>query len=155
EAAFRRTRHRDRSAAAAIPGSAARVSEGRSRPLVADHQGVEHQGGVGTDLSTSLRGANATKQSSFLVAAKEAGLRCGACHRARGRATRWLAMTASGNLLQFLQTPFHPYLRGHLGVRKTRLPVGDADFADIDVALGIHRDAVRREEFAGLEPWAL
>ena len=41
----------------------------------------------------SLRGALATKHPFFL--ARRDGLLRGACHRARIRATRWLAMTAS------------------------------------------------------------
>src|ERR1700687_1954334 len=49
---------------------------------------------------------------------------------------------------QFLKTANH---RRHWRIREAGLPVGDADFADIDVALRIQRDAVRREEFAGLE----
>ena len=43
---FARTRHPDHGARPAIAGSLAHVSEGRSRTLVADHQGVEHQGGL-------------------------------------------------------------------------------------------------------------
>ena len=39
-------RHPDHGARPAIAGSPAHVSEGRSRTLVADHQGVEHQGGL-------------------------------------------------------------------------------------------------------------
>src|SRR5712671_2712854 len=39
-----------------------------------------------------LRGAQATKQSTLV--SLRAGLLRGACHRARIRATRWLAMTA-------------------------------------------------------------
>src|SRR5258708_39876689 len=56
------------------------------------------------------------------------------------------------NLFQLLQAAHH--LR-HRRVRKTRAPVGDADFADIDVALRIQREAVRREEFAGLDARAV
>src|SRR5450759_1012722 len=55
------------------------------------------------------------------------------------------------DLLQLLQTAGYADHRGHRRIRKTGLPVGDADLADIDVALGIQRDAVRREEFAALE----
>ena len=44
--ALRRTRHPDHAISAAIAGSLARVSEVRGRALVADHQGVEHQGGL-------------------------------------------------------------------------------------------------------------
>src|SRR5258708_16996537 len=59
-------------------------------------------------VPTSLRGAllsaeaplrakaDATKQSSFLPCCAKAGLLRGACHRARVRATRWLAMTMLG-----------------------------------------------------------
>jgi hypothetical protein len=47
-------------------------------------------------IQPSLRGALATKQSSFLFRGAKAGLLRGACHRARVRATRWLAMTISG-----------------------------------------------------------
>src|SRR3984885_16110737 len=50
--------------------------------------------------------------------------------------------------LQLLQAANH---RGHRRIRKAGLPVGDADFADIDVAFGIERDAMRRQELAGLE----
>src|SRR5438552_453902 len=46
-------------------------------------------------------------------------------------------------------------LRRHRRVRKTRFPVGDADLADIDVAFGIERQPVRRQEFAGLKPRAM
>src|ERR1700687_3198272 len=56
------------------------------------------------------------------------------------------------NFFQFLQTANH---RRHWRIRKAGLPVGDADFADIDVALGIQRDAVRCEELAGLEAWTV
>src|SRR5258708_20521372 len=56
------------------------------------------------------------------------------------------------NLFQLLQAAHH--LR-HRRVRKTRAPVGDADCADIDVALRIQREAVRREEFSGLEARAV
>src|SRR5215475_10901519 len=42
----------------------------------------------------SLRGAKRPKQS--IVPRAECGLLRGACHRARVRATRWLAMTATG-----------------------------------------------------------
>src|SRR6266478_3375145 len=43
--------------------------------------------------ATSLRGAKATKQS--ILTSRQHGLLRGACHRARIRATRWLAMTVS------------------------------------------------------------
>jgi hypothetical protein len=49
-------------------------------------------------VPASLRGAKATKQSSFLPCCAKAGLLRGACHRARIRATRWLAMTVLGCL---------------------------------------------------------
>src|SRR5258706_16215727 len=44
----------------------------------------------------SLRGAQATKQSIFPLLRH--GLLRGACHRARIRATRWLAMTTMATL---------------------------------------------------------
>ena len=47
--------------------------------------------------------------------------------------------------------PLHPHMRRHRGIRKAGLPVGVADLADVDVAARIERDAVRRDEFAGLE----
>src|ERR1043166_7007368 len=53
--------------------------------------------------------------------------------------------------LQFLHAARRGYFRGHRRVGKAGLPVGDADLADIDVALRIQRDAVRGEEFAALE----
>ena len=46
ERAFRRTRHPDHAARPAIARSVAHVPEGRDGALVADHQGVRHQGGV-------------------------------------------------------------------------------------------------------------
>src|ERR1700704_3500678 len=62
---------------------------------------------------------------------------------------------ASLNLLQLLQAARDAHFRRHRGVRKAGLPVGDADLAKINVAPGIHRDAVRREKFAGLNAWAV
>src|SRR5258705_10376064 len=55
------------------------------------------------------------------------------------------------NLFELLQAAHDANRRWHRRIRKAGLPIGDADFADIDVALGIQRDAARREEFAGLE----
>src|SRR6185295_5292001 len=55
------------------------------------------------------------------------------------------------NSLQLLQAARRRYFRWHRRIRKTGLPVGDADFADIDVAARVQRDAVRRQEFSGLE----
>src|SRR5260370_30197504 len=57
--------------------------------------GAHRAAGSRSCISPSLRGALATKQSSFLVRGGKAGLLRGACHRARIRATRWLAMTVS------------------------------------------------------------
>src|SRR5581483_2177323 len=51
--------------------------------------------------------------------------------------------------LELLQTAHH---RWHWRVRKARLPVGHADFADIDVTPGIQREAMRRQELSGREP---
>jgi hypothetical protein len=48
--------------------------------------------------SAVIARSEATKQSSFFNFRKEAGLLRGACHRARIRATRWLAMTVLGCL---------------------------------------------------------
>src|SRR5260370_24514109 len=56
------------------------------------------------------------------------------------------------NLFQLLQAA-HDFRQRR--VLKTRAPVGDADFADIDVVLRIQREPVRREEFAGLEAGAV
>src|SRR5450755_1176269 len=53
--------------------------------------------------------------------------------------------------LDFLQLLQAAYDRRHRRIRKTGLPVGDADFAEIDVALRIQCDAVRCKEFAGLK----
>ena len=58
-------------------------------------------------------------------------------------------------LFQLLQAARRAHLRRHRRVRKAGLPVGDADLADIDVAFGIQRDAVRREEFADLDARAV
>src|SRR3954453_21138602 len=58
-------------------------------------------------------------------------------------------------LLQLLQTAADFQLRRHRRIRKAGLPVGDADFADINIAFRIHCDAVRREEFAGFQPRAV
>src|ERR1700733_14615087 len=54
-------------------------------------------------------------------------------------------------LFQLLQAAGDLQFRRHRRLRKTGLPVGDADLADIDVAFRIQREAVRGEEFAGLE----
>src|SRR5581483_4450426 len=51
--------------------------------------------------------------------------------------------------LELLQTAHH---RWHRRVRKARLPVGHADFADIDVTPGIQCEAMRRQELSGREP---
>src|SRR5258708_36323626 len=48
-------------------------------------------------LSSVIARSKATKQSSFLCRGDKAGLLRGACHRARVRATRWLAMTIRKN----------------------------------------------------------
>src|SRR5712692_8990557 len=61
---------------------------------------------------------------------------------------RGLDMRRPLDFLQLLQAAND---RRHRRIRKAGLPVGDADFAEIDVALRIQRDAVRCEEFAGLE----
>src|ERR1700710_2846176 len=59
------------------------------------------------------------------------------------------------NPLKLLQAARHRYLRWHRRIRKTGFPVGDADFADIDVATRVQRDAVRRQEFSGLDAGAV
>src|SRR5665213_3445000 len=48
--------------------------------------------------------------------------------------------------LQLLQAANHGW---HRRIRKAGLPVGHADFADIDVAPRIHCDAMRSEELTG------
>src|SRR5471032_2085653 len=60
---------------------------------------ASRRGNADSYLSVIAR-SNATKQSSFLpfIAKKKTGLLRGACHRARIRATRWLAMTLTGCL---------------------------------------------------------
>src|SRR6266852_9709773 len=72
-----------------------------------------------------------------------------------GRPTVWptggqrgLGMRRPLDFLQLLQAAND---RRHRRIRKAGLPVGDADFAEIDVVLRIQRDAVWCEEFAGLE----
>src|SRR5258708_9798454 len=69
---------------------------------------ANHAAGLQTCISPSLRGALATKQSSFLFRGAKAGLLRGACHRATRSLssgahsrdplapTRWLAMTVLG-----------------------------------------------------------
>src|SRR6185312_5320714 len=52
------------------------------------------EGVGGVTCAPSLRGAIATKQSR-LFPRRQYGLLRGTCHRARVRATRWLAMTIS------------------------------------------------------------
>src|SRR4029077_16316516 len=54
----------------------------------------------------------------------------------------------SRHAFELLQAAHH--LR-HRSLGKARLPVGDADLAEIDVALRIERNAVRREELADVE----
>src|SRR6266481_7038480 len=61
---------------------------------------------------------------------------------------RGLDMRRPLDFLQLLQAAND---RRHRRIRKAGLPVGDADLAEIDVALRIQRNAVRCEEFAGLE----
>src|SRR6202163_2516402 len=63
---------------------------------------------------------------------------------------RGLDMRRPLDFLQLLQAAND---RRHRRIWKAGLPVGDADFAEIDVALRIQRDAVRREEFAGRKAW--
>src|SRR6266567_3216795 len=58
------------------------------------------------------------------------------------------APARSGQLFQLLDAAHD---RRHRRVGKAGLPVGDADFADVNVALGVEREAVRREEFADIE----
>src|SRR5262249_17286726 len=60
-----------------------------------------------------------------------------------------------GNPLQLLQAPRPPDLRRHRLVRKARLPVGDTDLANIDVAARVQSEAVWREELAGFDTWSL
>src|SRR5262249_40138130 len=81
----------------------------------------------------------------------------GACHRARIRATRWLAMTANlgADFFQLLQAAALAHFRWHWRLWKARLPVGDADLADIDVASRVERQPVRRQEFSSLDAWAM
>src|SRR3984957_2157017 len=55
------------------------------------------------------------------------------------------------HLHQLLQTPEAGWDFLALGAHAAA-PIGEADLADIDVAAGIHRDAVRRDELAGVEP---
>src|SRR2546421_11562706 len=59
---------------------------------------------------------------------------------------------ASAHLLQLLQGADRAR---HRLVGEARLPVGVGDLADVDVAFGVERQAVRGDELAGLEPGAL
>src|SRR5258708_7093465 len=59
------------------------------------------------------------------------------------------------NSLQLLQTARHANLGRHRRVGKAGLPVGAADFAEIEAALEIERNAVGREEFSRLQPSAI
>ena len=68
------------------------------------------------------------------------------------RASQSNLSQVSHYLLQLLQAAHH--LR-HRRVGKAGLPVRDADLAEIDVALRVERDAVRREEFADLKSRAV
>jgi len=61
-------------------------------PFFHFYGGRMHKDVLGRSAPSSKRGALATKQSS-LFAVRLSGLLRGACHRARIRATRWLAMT--------------------------------------------------------------
>src|ERR1700730_10660125 len=64
----------------------------------------------------------------------------------------WESPAPSPHLLQLLQGADGA---GHWLVGEARLPVGVGDLADVDVALGIECEAVRRDELAGFEPSAL
>src|SRR5258708_6576125 len=55
----------------------------------------------------------------------------------------------SSHLFQLLDAAHD---RRHRRIGKAGLPVGDADFADVNIALGVEREAVRREELADIEP---
>src|SRR6266436_9011436 len=57
----------------------------------------------------------------------------------------------SAHLHQLLQAPQPGRDRLALGA-DAAAPIGEADFADIDVAARIDREPVRRDELAGLEP---
>jgi hypothetical protein len=58
----------------------------------------------------------------------------------------------TSDLFQLLQAANN---RGHRRVRKAGFPIGNADLADINIASGIERDAVRGEEPSGLETGAV
>src|SRR3954469_7869655 len=68
--------------------------------------------------------------------------------RARERAEH----ASVSHLLQLLETAHDG---GHRRVGKARLPVGDADLADVDVACGVERETVRGEEFADRKTGAI
>src|SRR5580698_881381 len=93
-------------------------------------------------------------------------MRCGVMPRnPSGGGARWWATADSFrssifriallNLLQLLQAARHANCRRHRRVPKTGLPVGDADLADIDVAVRIQRHAVRGEKLAGFQARAV
>src|SRR4029077_6318015 len=63
--------------------------------------------------------------------------------------------TLTRDLFQLLQAAMPANLGRHLGIGKARVPIGDADLADIDVATRVQRDAVGGEEFAGLKSGAV
>jgi hypothetical protein len=67
------------------------------RPLWAEATGktrADRAAGMRNCISTSLRGATRRSNPAYFAQRRKAGLLRGACHRARIRATRWLAMTA-------------------------------------------------------------
>ena len=90
-----------------IAGGAARLPEGRGRALVADHQGGEHQGGVG-GVRHRIRVVIASEaKQSTLSPRMQLDCFVATCHRAGASVrTRWLlAMTSALHLLQLLQAP--------------------------------------------------
>src|SRR6266404_9951468 len=65
-----------------------------SRDIVLQSSGASRRGNAELYLDlTSLRGAQRRSNPLFYICGANNGLLRGACHRARVRATRWLAMT--------------------------------------------------------------
>jgi len=65
-------------------------------------------------------GSNATKQSIFISLMPSYGLLRGACHRARIRATRWLAMTAMERAASQSSLPATDAKRLRTGAKATK-----------------------------------
>ena len=112
-AALCRTWHPDVAHRPAIAGSLARLPEGRGRALVADHQGGEHQGGVGPRGFGVVIASEAKQSISPLaeawIASSLALLAMTDAVSSGGHA--FAHPTKLRNLLQLLQAPARAHLR--------------------------------------------